>query len=274
MRIVLAPDSFKGSLTAKAACAAMARAVKTVWPQATIVAVPMADGGDGTTEALIAATNGRAAAEEVMGPLPGTKVLANYGMLGGGKKAIVEMARASGLVLVPAERRNPLHTTTFGTGQLMSAALRAGVEKLIVGIGGSATTDCGAGMAQALGVRFLDKAGDEITAALTGGKLEGVADLDMGGLLEAVRCCKIQVACDVDNPLLGPRGAAAIYGSQKGASPPDVARLEANLAHFIDVVEKKIGRRVRDVAGTARRAGWARGCWPFATGNWCAAWIW
>lgn len=263
IQIVLAPDSYKGSLTAQEACRAMARGVRRVWPGATILEVPMADGGNGTTEALVSATGGRSCRARVTGPLPGTTVEAAFGLLGDGRSAVVEMARASGLILISPERRNPLHTTTQGTGELMTAALAAGAAHLIVGIGGSATTDGGAGMAQALGARFFDRAGQEITDPLTGGRLAEVADLDVAELVSDMAARQIEVACDVDNPLLGPRGAAAIYGPQKGASPADVAVLESNLGHFFDLVERRLGVRVRDIPGAGAAGGLGAGLLAF-----------
>jgi glycerate kinase len=263
MRIVLAPDSYKGSLTARQACRAMARGVRRVWPAAEIVEVPMADGGNGTTEALVWATGGQIRQAKVTGPLPETKIEADWGLLGDGRTAVVEMARASGLILVPPAKRNPLHTTTFGTGELMAAALAAGAARLIVGIGGSATTDGGAGMAQALGARFFDRAGRQITALLTGGRLAEVADLDVAAMDSRIGAGRIDVACDVDNPLLGPRGAAAIYGPQKGASPADVAVLEANLTRFYDIVERRLGRPVREVPGAGAAGGLGAGLLAF-----------
>ena len=264
MRVVLAPDSFKGSLTAEQACAAMADGLRRVWPAAEVVQVPMADGGEGTTEALVSATGGFLRQATVTGPLgEGPKVAAQYGLLGDGRSAVMEMARASGLTLVPPARRNPLHTTTYGTGELMAAALGAGVESLIVGIGGSATTDAGAGMAQSLGVRFYDRAGRLITRPLSGGQLAQVARLDMAGRHAGLAVCRVQVACDVTNPLLGPRGSAAVYGPQKGASAADVAVLEANLACFIDVVERTLGCRVRDMPGAGAAGGLGAGLVAF-----------
>jgi glycerate 2-kinase len=263
MRVVLAPDSYKGSLTAKKACSAMARGVRAVWPDSTVVQVPMADGGDGTAEALVSATGGCLCRADVIGPLPQTTVSAEFGLLGDQQVGVVEMARASGVVLVPLEKRNPLHTTTFGTGQLMAAAIAKGIKRLIVGIGGSATTDAGAGMAQALGVKFFDRAGKAIAAPLTGGGLANVADLDGAGIVAQLRGCEIQIACDVQNPLLGPHGAAAIYGPQKGASAEDVAVLEENLSHFIDLVERRLGRQVRDIPGAGAAGGLGAGLLAF-----------
>ncbi|NQU76558.1 MAG: glycerate kinase [Planctomycetes bacterium] len=264
MRIILAPDSFKGSLTAAEACRAMAEGVLRAIPTAETIAVPMADGGEGTTEALVSATGGQMRRVWVCGPLPdGPKILAEIGLLGDGVTAVVEMARASGLTLVPSGRRNPLYTTTYGTGEMIAAAVATGIERLIVGIGGSATTDGGAGAAQALGVRFFRANGSEICRAMTGSLLAEVADIDLAGLELGLTGCRVEVACDVDNPLLGPRGAATVYGPQKGASTANVRRLEANLSHFFDIIEAAVGRSVRDVAGAGAAGGLGAGLLAF-----------
>ena len=264
MKIVVAPDSLKGSLTAAEACKAISEGVLRACPDAEIVSVPMADGGEGTTEALVSATGGRLLSVAVIGPLPdaGT-VTAQFGLLGDAATAVVEMARASGLPLVPPERRNPLHTTTYGTGELIAAAMDADVNKLIVGIGGSATTDCGAGMAQALGAMFFDTAGTRITHPLTGGALVEVAGMDLSEMHPGIVGCRVELACDVDNPLLGASGAAEVYGPQKGASPADVRRLEKSLTHFIGLVEDHVGRVVRDIPGAGDAGGLGAGLLAF-----------
>ncbi len=267
MRIVLAPDSFKGSLSAVEACKAMHIGVLRAIRGAVVVDVPVADGGEGTTEALVAAIGGRLFDVVVTGPLSvaagGCPVAAQFGLLGDGGTGVLEMARASGLDLVSMADRNPVVTSTYGTGELIAAALAAGAEKLIVGIGGSATTDGGAGMAQALGARFLDESGRPIDQPMTGGSLERVAGVDLSGILPAGLWREVQVACDVANPLLGPEGAATVYGPQKGASPSDVARLERGMARYIDVVEAAIGRRVRDVPGAGAAGGLGAGLLAF-----------
>jgi glycerate kinase len=224
----------------------------------------MADGGEGTTEALVSATGGRVMRVFAMGPLSdGGNVEGRIGLLGDGATAVVEMACVSGLPLVPPEKRNPLFTTTYGTGQLIAAALDRGVKRLIVGIGGSATTDCGAGAAQAIGVRFLDGNGLEIRQPMTGELLAKVAGVEFSGRHAGVAGCRIEAACDVDNPLLGRRGAAAVYGPQKGASPADVGVLERNLEHFIGVVEASLGRGFRDVPGAGAAGGLGAGLMAF-----------
>jgi glycerate kinase len=256
MRILLAPDSFKGCLDAPQVCEALRRGVLRACPGAVIEAVPLADGGEGTTEALVAATGGRLESVLATGPLvEGERVRGQIGLLAGGHTAVLEMASVSGLPLVPEGRRNPLHTTSFGTGELIRAALDRGARHLIIGIGGSATNDLGAGMAQALGVRFLDRDGGEIRQPLTGGLLAEVASIDPTSLHPAVAGCRIEVACDVDNPLLGPRGCTAVYGPQKGATPAIAARLEANLEHLIGLIEARCARPLRHLAGAGAAGG-------------------
>ena len=257
MKIVLAPDSFKGSLSAMEVCDAFSVGVSRVAPTAEIVRVPMADGGEGTTAALVAATGGYVRPVEATGPLPSDRasVTGEIGYLGDGRTAVIEMACVSGLPLVPTAKRNPLHTTSFGTGQLIRAALESGTRHLIVGIGGSATNDLGAGAMQALGVRFLRHDRSEISAPMTGALLADVAHVDATGLHPAVSESRIEVACDVDNPLLGPSGCTAVYGPQKGATPEIAAVLERNLTGAIAVIESAVGRDVRDQAGAGAAGG-------------------
>ncbi|MEB3265157.1 MAG: glycerate kinase [Cyanobacteriota bacterium] len=256
MRIVLAPDSFKGSLAAAAVCEALAVGVRRVCPAAEVRAVPLADGGEGTAAALVAAAGGHWQRLPVCGPLPAERPLveAAIGWLGPGR-AVLEMASASGLPLVSPARRDPRLTTSYGTGQLIAAALDGGAQELIVAIGGSATNDLGAGMAQALGVRWLDGAGQEMVEPLVGGQLGQVAAVDLSGLHPGLARCRLRVACDVDNPLLGPLGATAVYGPQKGATPAMVAELEAGLSQLIDRLEAASGRRVRDRPGAGAAGG-------------------
>jgi glycerate kinase len=229
--VVIAPDKFKGSLTAEEAAEAMARGVRAVWPDARIIKAPMADGGEGTLRALVRATGGRVFHRRVMGPL-GEPVRAAFGVLGDGKTAVIEMAEASGFKLVPAARRNPLLTTTYGTGELILSAMRRGCRRLIVGIGGSATNDGGAGMAQALGARLLDARGRELPRGVGGGVLNRVASIEFPKSEIRNPKSEILVAGDVRNPLVGPRGASAVFGPQKGATPAMVKRLDANLRHW------------------------------------------
>ncbi|MFN9644387.1 MAG: glycerate kinase [Cyanobacteriota bacterium] len=256
MRLLLAPDAFKGCLSAVEVCAALAEGVRRVLPEARIRSFPLADGGEGTTEALVAASGGWLQTVSVTGPLPEERprVEGRLGWLGE-TTAVLEMASASGLPLVSPERRDPLRTTSFGTGELIATALDAGARHLILGLGGSATNDLGAGMAQALGMRFLNTDGRPISAPLSGGRLLEVAALDRSGLHPGLATCRLQVACDVENPLLGPMGATAVYGPQKGATPERTARLEAGLTQLIALLEETAGRRVRDHAGAGAAGG-------------------
>lgn len=252
MKIVIAPDSFKESLSAFEAAHAIERGFKSVFPHAVYSKMPMADGGEGTVQSLVDATNGSIEERIVTGPL-GQPVKAFFGLLGDGKTAIIEMAAASGLHLVPIEQRNPLVTTTRGTGELILFALDLGVEHMIIGIGGSATNDGGAGMVQALGGRLLDENGNDIGPG--GGELSKMASIDLSGLDSRLKEVKIEVACDVDNPLIGPRGASAIFGPQKGATPEMIKVLDQNLSHFADVVEAFLGKSFRHIEGAGAAGG-------------------
>ncbi len=256
MRVVIAPDSFKGSVSALGAAEAMERGVRAVFPDAEVRKVPIADGGEGTVEALVAATHGRLQRRTVRGPL-GEPVNAHWGILGDGRTAVLEMASASGLPLVPKERRDPRITSTFGTGELVRAALDAGLTKLIVGIGGSATNDGGTGLARALGIRFLDASGQDLPEG--GGALSRLAAVDLAGADPRVATAEILVACDVDNPLTGPRGASAVYGPQKGATPEMVKELDAALGRFAQVARAATGRDVAELPGAGAAGGLGAG---------------
>ncbi|MCR4424792.1 MAG: glycerate kinase [Firmicutes bacterium] len=262
MRVVVAPDSFKGSLTAAEACEAIEKGIKRVFCEARVVSVPMADGGEGTVRSLVDATGGRIVEREVTGPL-GEPVRAFFGILGDGTTGAIEMASASGLPLVPKDRRNPLVTTTWGTGELIRAALDEGCTRIIIGIGGSATNDGGAGMAQALGVKLLDATGSPIGPG--GAELERLSRMDMSGMDPRVAHTEFIVACDVDNPLTGPKGASAVYGPQKGATPEMVARLDAALAKFAAVIREDLGLDVNDIPGAGAAGGLGAGLVAFAS---------
>jgi glycerate 2-kinase len=264
MRVVIAPDKFKGSLSASEAAEAMARGVARAAPGATIDRVPMADGGEGTVAALVAATGGSFREAAVHGPM-GEPRSARFGLLGDGRTAAIEMAAASGLVLVPADRRNPLAATTRGTGELLLAAIAAGARKLIVGIGGSATNDGGAGLGQALGFRLLDDRGHEIGPG--GGSLGRLARIDASARRAELEGIEVAVACDVTNPLCGPSGASAVYGPQKGATPAIAAQLDANLAHLAAIVERDLGVSIRDIPGSGAAGGLGGGLVAFAGGR-------
>jgi len=264
MRVVIAPDKFKGSLTALEAAEAMARGLSRVDPCSKIDRVPMADGGEGTVAALVAATGGSYRTVTVTGPL-GEPVVASFGLLGDGRTAALEMASASGLWLVPPALRDPLRATTRGTGQLLLAALEAGARRVIVGIGGSATNDGGAGLGQVLGFRLLDTQGRELGPG--GGELDRLARIERTGQAAGLGSATIAVACDVTNPLCGPRGASAVYGPQKGATPEMVERLDRNLAHFADIVERDLDVAVRDIPGSGAAGGLGGGLVAFAGGR-------
>lgn len=260
MKIVLAPDSFKESLSALQVAESIERGFKQVLPNADYVKVPMADGGEGTVQSLVDATGGRIIKKTVTGPL-GEAAEAFFGILGNEKTAVIEMAAASGLHLVPATKRNPLLTTTRGTGELIAAALEYNVNHIIIGIGGSATNDGGAGMARALGARFLNSNGQEITEG--GGALSDLAAIDLSSLDSRLAHVKIEVACDVDNPLIGPKGASAIFGPQKGATPEIVNQLDENLAHYAEIIEKYLGVKIADVPGAGAAGGLGGGLLAF-----------
>jgi glycerate kinase len=264
MRVVVAPDKFKGSLSAPEVARALARGVKSAVPNAKIDEVPMADGGEGTVEALVVATGGSFRSVRVRGPL-GAPVDARFGLLGTGETAVIEMAAATGLVLVPGDQRDPLKTTTRGTGELILAAIEAGARRVIVGIGGSATNDGGAGLAEALGYRLLDAEGAEIGPG--GGSLDRLDRIDARGRDPRLDGVEVAVACDVDNPLCGPRGASAIFGPQKGATPEMVATLDRNLAHLARIVERDLGVSIRDLPGAGAAGGLGGGLVAFASGR-------
>lgn len=262
MKIVVAPDKFKGSLTAEQAAAAIARGVRRVLPRAEIVQVPVADGGEGTMRALVKATRGRVVRRKVVGPL-GNTVIASFGILGGKKSprtAVIEMAEASGLHLVPPAKRNPLITTTFGTGQLIRAAIELGCNKIVVAIGGSATNDAGAGMAQALGWRLLDTRGNQI--GYGGGALNHLSRI-APPLTSHHSPLTVLVACDVQNPLYGKYGAAYVYAPQKGATPAMVRELDGGLRHFAKIVQRDLGKDVAHFAGAGAAGGLGAGLVAF-----------
>lgn len=258
--IVVAPDSFKESLTAAEVCQAITRGLTSVLPEAVVTAVPMADGGEGTMQSLVDASGGSIEHLEVTGPI-GDPVLASYGLLADGTTAVIEMASASGLGLVPPHRRDPRVATTRGTGELVLACLDRGVRHLVLGIGGSATNDGGAGFATALGVRLLDTAGEDLPAG--GAALARLATIDASGLDPRLAELTIEVACDVDNPLTGPRGASAVYGPQKGADAEAVADLDASLAHYAEIIADQVGREVSAIPGAGAAGGLGAGLLAF-----------
>ena len=262
MKIIVAPDSFKGSLSARQAAQAMMEGVRRVFPDAEIVPIPLADGGEGTVDALIYATNGRMLTASVTGPL-GAPVQAAYGFLGGGATAVVEMAAAAGLLLVPLPQRDPRRATTYGVGELLLAALDEGAEKIIIGLGGSATNDGGAGAMQALGVRFFDDAGALLPAKTSGAALARLARVDVGGLCFPIDRVSVVIASDVTAPLLGPSGASAVFGPQKGADAASVAELEGALARYAAVIRHDLGIDVAGRAGAGAAGGLGAGLMAF-----------
>jgi glycerate kinase len=264
MKIVIAPDSFKESLSAVAVAAAIEAGFREIFPDADYLCVPVADGGEGTVEAMTAATGGTTLVETVTGPL-GRPVAAVWGMTGDGEIAVVEMAAAAGLTLVAAAERDPRLTTTRGVGELVRAALDRGCRRFVLGIGGSATNDGGAGLAQALGARLLDGDGRDLPAG--GAALARLARIDVSGLDPRLAACVFDVACDVDNPLVGPLGASAIFGPQKGATPAMVAELDAALAHYAAIVARDLGVAVAALPGAGAAGGLGAGLVAFLGGR-------
>lgn len=265
LTFVLAPDSFKESMSAAQASQAMQRGIQNVIPDAHIIHVPMADGGEGTVDALISSLKGQSIACDVTGPLSEQRIQTYWGMVDAGQTAVIEMAKANGIHLLAAEKRNPMLTTTYGTGEMIKRALDLGVKKIIVGLGGSVTNDAGAGMAQALGVRFLNHAGELIQVC--GGNLDLVKSMDLSGLDPRLVDTEIIIASDVNNPLCGPNGASIIFGPQKGATPEMVKQLDQNLCHFADVVARQIGRDHRHVAGAGAAGGLGFGLMAFTAAS-------
>ncbi|AKE97017.1 glycerate kinase [Cronobacter sakazakii] len=251
-KIVIAPDSFKESLSAMDVARAIEAGFREIYPQAHYVCVPMADGGEGTVEAMVAATGGQIITTPVTAPL-GNKVDSFFGLLGDGETAVVEMAAASGLHLVPTAQRDPRITTSYGTGELILAALERGVKAIIIGIGGSATNDGGAGMMQALGARFLDGEGRELAPG--GAALARLERLDLSALDPRLAQVSVTAACDVDNPLCGEKGASAVFGPQKGATPAMVTELDAALRRFGEQLEAATGKAIISAPGAGAAGG-------------------
>jgi len=252
MNVLIAPDSFKESLSATAAADLIEAGFRDVFPNWDYVKLPVADGGEGTVAAIIAATGGRIVPQCVTGPL-GDPVNAFFGLLDGDQTAVIEIAASSGLPLLNAARRNPLLTTTYGVGELIRAAMDLGARRIVVGIGGSATNDGGAGMVQALGAKLLDGSGHEI--GFGGTALAVLARIDVTGLDPRLIDCEFDVACDVDSPLVGPNGASVVFGPQKGATPEMVKLLDANLRHYAARIESDLGRSVLDLRGGGAAGG-------------------
>ena len=262
MKIVIAPDSFKENLTSMQVATCIEKGIKKVLPRASCIKIPMADGGEGTVQSLVDATGGRILKKQVIGPM-GKKVTARYGMLGNGHTAVIEMAEASGLPLVPRNERNPLKATTYGTGELIIDALNKGATQIIIGLGGSATVDGGAGMAQAIGVRFLSKSGNVIKGYANGGLLSSIYDIDQSKADPRIRKTRFIIASDVTNPLCGKNGAANVFGPQKGATPAMVKTLDSNLKHFASVIKSSLGKAVLNLKGAGAAGGLGAGLVAF-----------
>ncbi|MFJ5758990.1 glycerate kinase [Neobacillus sp. NPDC093182] len=260
MKVVIAPDSFKESLSAYEVAVAVEQGFREVFPEAEFVKVPMADGGEGLVNSLVNALDGHVIPHRITGPL-GEKVEGFFGLIHKGKTAVIEMAAAAGLELVSPEERNPLKTTTFGVGELILAALDYKVERIILGLGGSATNDGGAGMVQALGGKLLDVSGCEI--GFGGGALANLHSINLEGFDVRLKDVGFEVACDVENPLLGKEGASAVFGPQKGATAQMVSVLDQNLRHFASVMEKELGKSVSDIPGAGAAGGLGAGLIAF-----------
>ncbi|HAQ20424.1 MAG TPA: glycerate kinase [Prolixibacteraceae bacterium] len=260
MYIVIAPDSFKECLSATLVAEAISSGIKRIVPEAEMISIPLADGGEGTVEALVAVTNGKIIPTSSVDAL-NRPVESFYGILGYGKTAVIEMAAASGLELLAPNERNPLITTTYGTGLLLKAALEAGFTRIILGIGGSATNDGGAGMAQALGFKLLDKNNNPI--GLGGSSLGKLHTIDRSNVHPLLQSVKITVACDVSNPLLGASGATRVYGPQKGATPEMLETLEANMSHFARILHKEFGNDISYIPGAGAAGGLGAGLMVF-----------
>lgn len=260
MKIIIAPDSFKGSLTAKQAAHAMQEGILRAIPDAQCVCVPMADGGEGTVQSLVDATQGTLVEAQVSDPL-GKSTTAVYGILSDGVTAVIEMAAASGIQYVNEQTKNPRITTTYGTGELIRDALDHGVRSFIIGLGGSATNDGGAGMAQALGVKFFDAQGEELPVG--GAALANLERVDIAQLDPRLAQCSISLASDVTNPLTGERGSSAVFGPQKGADPQMVQELDTALRNYARVIREQLGIEVETVPGAGAAGGLGAGFLAF-----------
>jgi len=264
LKVAIAPDSFKGVMTGMEAAACVEKGLKRALSGVACRKIPMADGGEGTVQAIVDATGGKFVKRTVSDPL-GRRVKATFGLSGDGKTAVMEMAEASGLALLKPRERNPMKTSTYGTGEMMKHALKLGVRKILIGIGGSATNDCGTGMAQALGVKFLDARGKKLDGC--GSNLGKIAKIDTSGLDPRLKHVHVEVACDVDNPLSGRHGAAQVYGPQKGASPTMVKQLDAGLRSLADVIKRDVGISILNVPGSGAAGGLGGGLMAFVNGQ-------
>lgn len=250
---VLAPDSFKESLSAVQVCQAMQSGILQVCPDAVCLAVPMADGGEGTVDALISSLKGQQVFCQVTGPLASQRINTYFGLVDEGRTAVIEMAKANGIHLLASSQRNPMLTSSYGTGEMIRQALDLGVEKIIIGLGGSVINDAGAGMAQALGAQFLDATGASIQVC--GGNLNGIYQIDLTGLDARLQHTEMVIASDVNNPLCGTQGASVVFAPQKGATPEMVQQLDQNLHYFADCIEQQLGQQFQNIPGAGAAGG-------------------
>jgi glycerate kinase len=264
MKVVVAMDSFKGSLSSNELANSVENGIKKVYSDAKVIKIPVADGGEGTVESLVEGTKGHFVEVKVSDPLMNS-IKVNYGILGDGKIAVIEMATASGLPLVPENLRNPMNTTTYGTGEMIKDAISKGCREFIIGIGGSATNDGGIGMMKALGVKFFDKNNNELGHG--GEQLSKVEKIDMSELLKEVKECKFLIACDVDNPFYGLNGAAHVYARQKGATEEMVLKLDDGLKHFSKIVKQDLNIDIANVPGAGAAGGLGGGFLAFLDGK-------
>lgn len=252
MKVLIAMDSFKGSISSDDGSKAIALGIRDVYSDAEIIALPLADGGEGTVEALVKATGGKSIKKEVTGPLK-EKIDAVYGILGDKKTAVIEVAAACGLPLVPSDKRNPAVATTYGVGELIRDAIDKGCREFVIGLGGSATNDAGVGMLQALGFIFLNPYNEEV--GLGGQELSNIRKIDLSSVIPELKDCTFKVACDVNNPLYGPKGAAHIFGPQKGATAEMIKELDKGLENFAQIVLQELGRDIQNIAGAGAAGG-------------------
>ncbi|MFS0861208.1 glycerate kinase [Fredinandcohnia sp. 179-A 10B2 NHS] len=264
MKVLIAIDSFKGSVSSIEGSQAIAEGVKEVYPNSEIIRLPLADGGEGTVDALVQATDGTKIDVEVTGPLQ-DKVIATYGITGDRKTAVIEVASACGLTLVPVEKRNPLETTSYGVGELILDAIHRGCREFIIGLGGSATNDAGIGMLQALGIQFLDKNGKQV--GLGGQILQTIEKIEIESLNTSIQNCTFRIACDVTNPLCGPNGAAYVYGPQKGATSKTIEELDNGLKHFAEVVKTSMNQDINSIPGAGAAGGLGAAFFGFLDGT-------
>tara|TARA_B100000949_G_C14257931_1_gene441445 strand:+ start:134 stop:1279 length:1146 start_codon:yes stop_codon:yes gene_type:complete len=264
VKIVIAPQAFKGSLSALNVANAVQKGVRRIFPDAQILTCPVADGGDGTLETLVESSGGKIMETNVADPT-GKPIVAQWGAMGDGNTAVIEMARTSGLALLTLEERDPLNATTYGLGEIIVSALNKGFRKFIVGIGGSATNDAGAGMAQALGIRLMDREGRNLVFG--GAALQNLSVIDTSSIDQRVLESNFQIACDVNNPLTGPEGASAVYGPQKGATEENVIQLDSALGVFAEVAKRDLGKDISNLEGAGAAGGLGAGMIAFVEGH-------